>query len=141
MTVHTGSPFFEVALAPSDPGFRSAVLSWDFHRFWAKKKKAWIRQRIHITPEEFVDRFIEQDGRCGICRVAWDTRTGLLAVDHDHATMEIRGLLCMSCNYSLGRREVLVSCGRLSRFDRGQTVYLERASRRLESPPSSERTG
>jgi hypothetical protein len=45
-----------------------------------------------------------QDGRCAICRSACGTGRRL-AVDHDHATGRIRGLLCFRCNTSLARYE------------------------------------
>lgn len=40
-----------------------------------------------------------QDGRCAICLEACKS----LHIDHDHATMLVRGLLCSSCNTGLGR--------------------------------------
>lgn len=46
----------------------------------------------------------EQDGKCAICRVfllfALDDSD--VRVDHNHKTGQVRGLLCNSCNRSLG---------------------------------------
>jgi hypothetical protein len=45
-----------------------------------------------------------QQACCAICREA--CRTGRrLAVDHDHSSGRIRGLLCFRCNTSLARYE------------------------------------
>jgi hypothetical protein len=52
--------------------------------------------------------FKEQNGVCAICgqpEVAIDKRTNiikLLAVDHDHQTGKVRGLLCQKCNHGIG---------------------------------------
>ena len=41
-----------------------------------------------------------QDGRCAIClREPTDSRR--LDIDHDHKTMQVRGLLCHTCNRRL----------------------------------------
>src|SRR5271166_1321885 len=53
-----------------------------------------------ISEEEYQRRLQEQDYRCLICR-----KKKRLCVDHDHATGEIRGLLCITCNALLGHFE------------------------------------
>jgi hypothetical protein len=57
-----------------------------------------LRLRYGITAEE-VDRLIEkQNGVCPICQ----TEPNRWHVDHDHATGEVRGMLCHHCNTALG---------------------------------------
>ncbi|MGL4178298.1 MAG: endonuclease VII domain-containing protein [Dermatophilaceae bacterium] len=83
--------------------------------------------RVEVTyglrPGQYQELLLFQQGRCYICQ----RRPGAkrLAVDHDHATGEVRGLLCRGCN-----RDVL---GHL-REDR---LALARALEYLEEPPAS----
>lgn len=60
-------------------------------------------RRLEATygiPAEEYNRILEaQGGRCGICRNV--PRTIRLAVDHDHKTGAVRGLLCKRCNHDL----------------------------------------
>lgn len=53
-----------------------------------------------ITEQEYNLRFKEQNGVCAICKNV--SANKLLAVDHCHITMEVRGLLCSNCNTALG---------------------------------------
>jgi hypothetical protein len=58
-------------------------------------------RRYGLTPEEYDLMLVLQDGLCAIChRPPTDIK---LAVDHDHETGTVRGLLCPSCNNGLGR--------------------------------------
>lgn len=65
-----------------------------------------------ITPVEYDKILEDQSGVCAICGEQCSCR-GRLAVDHDHRTGVVRGLLCNNCNRSLGllkdSREVLLS--------------------------------
>ena len=61
-----------------------------------------IERTYEITREEYDQLYAWQDGRCYICGKKTMKR---LAVDHDHRTNEVRGLLCAGdewgCNTSL----------------------------------------
>lgn len=52
-----------------------------------------------VSDDEYVTMLAAQGGGCAICRRPPKTRR--LHIDHDHATMEIRGLLCHRCNRNL----------------------------------------
>ena len=59
-----------------------------------------------LTLEEYNTKLTEQNGVCASChkKEVGKNQFGLLplAVDHDHSTGKIRGLLCMRCNRALG---------------------------------------
>ena len=61
-------------------------------------------QRMYgITIEDYVRMLEEQGGRCAICRTDEPGGSGSrFAVDHDHKTGEVRGLLCKNCNTGIG---------------------------------------
>jgi hypothetical protein len=50
-----------------------------------------------LTPEAFAELMRTHGGACALCR-----STTRLSVDHDHATGQIRGLLCAGCNAAIG---------------------------------------
>ena len=64
------------------------------------------RQRIKnlgVCNTQYAAMLEEQDGRCAICRNDLDhARNKKFAVDHDHRTGAIRGLLCTNCNTAIG---------------------------------------
>ncbi len=65
-----------------------------------------LRKKFGLTLEAYTKILEAQNGVCAICRQPETaTRNGRalnLAVDHDHVTGKIRGLLCGCCNTSLG---------------------------------------
>ncbi len=63
-------------------------------------------KRFGVCDTQYEEMLDEQDGRCAICRRAlYSTRCTKFAVDHDHQTGAIRGLLCHKCNTALGSME------------------------------------
>ncbi len=73
-------------------------------QMWAKA----LSTKYGITVDIYQDMLIEQNGVCKICNkpeTLVDKRYGTLirlAVDHDHETGKVRGLLCNNCNRMLG---------------------------------------
>lgn len=69
----------------------------------AKARKATahgtrIKAVYGLSRDDYATVLAAQDGACAICR---GKRPYRLCVDHDHATGEVRGLLCRRCNKAL----------------------------------------
>lgn len=60
-----------------------------------------LRREFGISLAEYNEMLTAQDNCCAICRATCKSGRQL-AVDHCHATGQIRGLLCMNCNRILG---------------------------------------
>jgi hypothetical protein len=60
-----------------------------------------FQTKYGISPEEYEEMLKRQDGKCAICHRP--PKKNALAVDHDHHTGRVRGLLCQPCNRYLGR--------------------------------------
>lgn len=63
--------------------------------------------RFGITPEQYQEMLDAQGGVCAICEGPERStdkkgRIKAFAVDHDHDTGAIRGLLCANCNKGIG---------------------------------------
>jgi hypothetical protein len=71
-------------------------------RVRAKKRRVRLA-KFGITPEIYDQMLVEQDGKCAICGVPCFVEKRALAVDHDHKTNSVRGLLCINCNTGLGK--------------------------------------
>jgi hypothetical protein len=54
-----------------------------------------------MTAAEFEERLAQQNGVCEICKRTCSSGKRL-AIDHNHSTGKIRGLLCGKCNCGLG---------------------------------------
>lgn len=62
-----------------------------------------LRRTFGITLAEYDSILKHQGGKCAICRNKPKVGSARLAVDHNHVTGAIRGLLCMLCNRALGK--------------------------------------
>lgn len=58
----------------------------------------YLRSKYGITEAKYNKMHEEQDHSCKICKRHQDNFKNRLAVDHDHKTKEVRGLLCFYCN-------------------------------------------
>lgn len=88
-----------------------------YRRQWVKKNRAvnpdkWkgyeLRKKYGLTLIQYREKLVSQDSLCEICRrpetgkhPTWKGSLPL-AVDHDHVSGNIRGLLCHACNKRLG---------------------------------------
>jgi hypothetical protein len=64
-------------------------------------RRCQLIARYGISAADYDALLIRQKGVCRICRKPCSTQKRL-AVDHDHKTKRIRGLLCRRCNRGLG---------------------------------------
>lgn len=64
-------------------------------------------RKFGISRKDYAELYRKQEGVCAICqKLETATRKGVvkaLAVDHDHKTGRIRGLLCSDCNTGIGK--------------------------------------
>lgn len=82
------------------PGPRCAT----HHRAFKKKQKEanhenYVQRTYGLSKGDYARMFLAQGQVCWICRKP--SRIRSLAVDHDHETGQVRGLLCRNCNYGL----------------------------------------
>lgn len=66
-----------------------------------KTRAEHLESKYSITEAQYEEILRTQQGVCAICRN--HQRYKRLAVDHDHKTGQVRGLLCEQCNRGLGR--------------------------------------
>jgi hypothetical protein len=63
-------------------------------------RKSMLKRQYGLTLEDYETMLVTQGGVCKMCGGPPGKR--MLAVDHDHETGKIRGLLCVRCNVGLG---------------------------------------
>jgi hypothetical protein len=81
--------------------------------------------KLYGLPAGFYDLIYRLQGsKCAICHRAKGT-VRRLAVDHDHSSGYVRGLLCKPCNRMLGH-------------SRDQPEFFRRAAEYLENPPAQQ---
>lgn len=97
----------------------------------ARREAAWAKRLVEtygITAEEYWEIYETQGGRCYICTRA-NGKVRKLAVDHDHESGLVRGLLCKPCN-----RGILG-------HSRDEIEFFKRAISYLENPPAQRVVG
>ena len=62
------------------------------------RKKTYRKNTYGIDEQQYLAAYEARNGCCEICNKHFD----VLCIDHCHTTLEVRGLLCKSCNLGLG---------------------------------------
>lgn len=95
-------------------GGKKTVYNRQWHRRWH------LKRYYGLSVEEYDAQKERQNGLCAICLCSPGDKT--LAVDHDHKTGSLRGLLCLACNALIG-------------YARDDAEVLGRAVLYLSNPP------
>lgn len=85
----------------------------------AKCRNYVLKQQYGIDLQIYNQMFEQQNGCCAICGKHQSELKIALAVDHDHKTGKIRGLLCRQCNLLIGNSNESVDVLKKA------TTYLE----------------
>jgi hypothetical protein len=72
---------------------RAAIHSW----------RVGIKRKYGLSENEYLGILAAQDYKCAACGVTAEENGRRLAVDHDHSTGNIRGILCDACNVAIGK--------------------------------------
>lgn len=73
----------------------------DLDSYRLKERKRGLKRHFNMTIDEYDQLADLQQNLCALC--SQPQKGKRLAVDHDHGTGHIRGLLCDSCNTGLGK--------------------------------------
>jgi hypothetical protein len=99
--------FKDKACRTCDKIFTPTAPSQKYCSVGCRGKTAYYERVYGITESEYRNMLKEQHNLCAICGsegflIGNNGHTELLAVDHDHETEKVRGLLCHNCNRALG---------------------------------------
>jgi hypothetical protein len=101
-------------------------------------KERWLKYSYNLSLEAYNELLKKQGGVCAICGDL--PKVGKpLAVDHNHKTKEVGGLLCSSCNISIGFIEraphlVKLEIQYLQKLNRLPTEFLQNQTRDKDVP-------
>jgi hypothetical protein len=92
-------------------------------------KKYDLKRRYKLSVAAYAQMYKKQKGECAICQRPIKLHDMKTHVDHDHATGEVRGILCGHCNFMIGHagenQEILRSAARyLAKFTRTRVNKL-----------------
>lgn len=66
------------------------------------QRRSDLKFNFGISLEEYNKKLLEQQNKCRICKIDQTAIKKNFAVDHNHVTNQIRGLLCSKCNMAIG---------------------------------------
>lgn len=65
-------------------------------------KKYRVKNTYGLTLQQVEEMFLAQSNKCAICAEEF-TDVYKTQIDHCHSTGKVRGLLCINCNWLLGK--------------------------------------
>ncbi|WP_418353485.1 endonuclease VII domain-containing protein [Streptomyces alboflavus] len=104
----------------------------------AVQRRKRLEKKYGITHEQYEALLDHQGEACAVCAQACESGNAL-AVDHDHVTSQVRGLLCVRCNTALGLvRDNVETLARLADYlTRDRTAMLEILRASAEQMPAA----
>lgn len=102
----------------------------EYHTWQSYNNHLWKKYRIRWDDYEEICR--RQDNKCGICGEPLSFEPKRPAIDHDHDSGRIRGILCDACNKGLGHFQDNVQ------IVRAALAYLERDASQYTSTTEPE---
>jgi hypothetical protein len=87
-------------------GWRDATKAKDPEKWRRQERAVRIKSKYGISIDDYDSMVVAQGGACAICRRAETMKIKgtlvMLAIDRDHDTGRVRGLLCVNCNMLIG---------------------------------------
>ncbi len=73
-----------------------------------RRRRYLLKEKYNMTIEDYENLSFQQENVCAICgnketNYTSNPQVTHLAVDHDHLSGRIRGLLCAQCNQAIGK--------------------------------------
>ena len=89
------------------PEYRTSQIRHNHKFYITPKSEKWrlihrLKNNFGLTLTQYESMLIAQNGHCACCPTTPAENHRKLAVDHDHETGQVRGLLCVKCNQALG---------------------------------------
>ena len=89
----------------NDPAYKARIAAQNARYYarnrgkWGAKIRARYLMRVYgLEVHQFDALWEHQGGTCALCDKTLTRRSGGHAIDHDHVTDVVRGLLCVPCN-------------------------------------------
>lgn len=77
---------------------KEEIVVYKKNYYQRKGRPKMLMDAYSLTEEDYNILYVNQQECCAVCKTAGSSLKRSLAVDHDHITGEIRGLLCNDCN-------------------------------------------
>lgn len=81
-----------------------------------KARNKYLQKKYGITLDQYNTKLQEQNDSCALCGKHKSHFKRALAVDHNHKTNVVRGLVCFYCNHQQIRKHNLATATKLKEY-------------------------